>query len=236
MTTPCGKRQTSKITLHAWVWRFHWLCIGRCLWRWRSVWADLRRGKGWRLLTNSPPETPIEFSRNYTNLAMPSLLHCFNSETWKQCILIPNCTKLSNFVNNGKNSTALAMHIYSDRSGAINFTSCFYYFWHWYRLHQVSVQRLIDCSHSTKFSPIFSFLISARYSVNNGWWTHSAHCSVRHHRHNVKLNNGPTPKMKKKLPKRSKKILIDTSWLKISKIIIFLILLLFSQWDPGAKA
>ena len=49
----------------------------------------------------------------------------------------------------------------------------------------------------TKFSPIFSFLISARYSVNNGLWTHSARYSAHHHWHNVKQNIGPILKMKK---------------------------------------
>ena len=60
-----------------------------------------------------------------------------------------------------------------------------------------------ECSHVTKFSPIFSFLISARYSVQHcvnayrAEWTHSARYSARHHWHNVKLNIGPILKMKK---------------------------------------
>ena len=41
-----------------------------------------------------------------------------------------------------------------------------------------------------KFSPIFSFLISAWYSVNNGLWTHSACYTACHHWHNLKQNIG----------------------------------------------
>ena len=65
--------------------------------------------------------------------------------------------------------------------------------------------KFMDCSHVTKFRTIFSFLISARYSViivsmnigQNGLWTHSARYSARHHWHNVKLNIGPILKNEK---------------------------------------
>ena len=54
---------------------------------------------------------------------------------------------------------------------------------------------LKERSHVTKFSPspIFSLLLFSIVSINNeqnGWQTHSAHYSARHHWHNAKLNNG----------------------------------------------
>ena len=63
-------------------------------------------------------------------------------------------------------------------------------------LFGTTCQVLRDCSHITKFIPIFSFLILTRYSANNGLWTHSARYSARHHWHNVKQNIGSILKMK----------------------------------------
>ena len=53
-------------------------------------------------------------------------------------------------------------------------------------LVQWGLETLQPCSHMTKFSPILWLKISVRYSVNNGFVTHSAWNSARHHWHNGK--------------------------------------------------